>query len=265
MRYIGENNINPIQIAFMRFFISMLSVLPFMLPKGIFYFKMHSPKLHFWRAFYGCLAIFLCTISVLKFQLFCNTSIMFAEPILFLPLAAIFLKEKIDAGRWISVIIGLLGIIIILNKEILNLNMWFFIPLLSAFFFAVTTMIAKKMTFEDHIYTLLFYFGLMSTLFTLIPAILVWKPLTFQQICLFTFLGINENIVQVFMFKAFSMSEASPLMPLRYTEAVFSCLAGYLFFGQIPFIHTIIGCIILILCSASITIIEKRKEKSIGC
>ena len=259
-RYIGQD-INPIQISFIRFFISMVSVIPFMLPKGKFYFKLRMPKLHFWRAFWGALAIGLGTFSVLKFQIGYNTSIMFAEPLIFLPLAAIFLKEKVDAARWICTLAGAVGIATILYNDILNFNIWFFVPLLSAFLFAVICVIAKKMVYDEHILTLLFYFGLGTTLLFLVPALIVWKPMTLKQILLLTVLGINANLIQVCMFKAYAISDASPLMTIRYVELVFAFLAGFLFFDQIPTITTIIGGVIIILSSIAITAIEKRKER----
>jgi drug/metabolite transporter (DMT)-like permease len=63
------------------------------------------------------------------------------------------------------------------------------------------------------------------------------------------------------MFKAYAISEAAPLMPLRYLEFVLSFLAGLLFFHQTAEINTFIGCFIIIASSIVITIAEKRKER----
>jgi S-adenosylmethionine uptake transporter len=259
-RFLGED-INPIQIAFVRFLVTMLSVLPFMLRKGTFYFKTKMPGMHFARSFLGAVAIGLGTLSVMKFQIACNTSITFSEPIMFLPLAFIFLKEKIDMPRIICTILGFVGIVVVLYEEVMHLNMYCFVPLFSSFLFAVICVLAKKMVYDEHIYTLLFYFGLGTTVFSLIPALSVWQPLTLKQIALLIFLGINGNLVQVCMFKAYEISDAAPLMTIRYLEFAFSCFAGFLFFQQIPTNNVFVGCFIIVLCSVIITIIEKRRDR----
>jgi S-adenosylmethionine uptake transporter len=260
--FMGQS-LHPFQVAFMRFFISAITVIPFMIHRKTFYFKTKMIKMHFWRTFLGTIAIGLGTISVLKFRIVCNTSIMFSEPILFLPLAAIFLKEKIDATRWICTVVGLTGIAVVLYKDIFSWNSWFFVPLFSAFFFAVICVIAKKMVCDEHILTLLFYFGIGAALLTLIPAIMVWQPMTLSQIAYLTLLGCNANLIQICMFKAYAISEAAPLMPLRYLEFIISLLAGLMFFQQKPDINTLIGCFIIISSSIAITIAERRKERAL--
>jgi S-adenosylmethionine uptake transporter len=118
------------------------------------------------------------------------------------------------------------------------------------------------MVFDEHLLTLLFYFGMGAALFSLVPAILVWQSMTLSQIAYLTLLGCNANLVQVCMFRAYAISEAAPLMPLRYLEFVFSLLAGLVFFRQTPDVNTVIGCFIIISSSIAITIAEKRKERA---
>lgn len=258
-RYLGEG-LHPFQIAFCRFFISLITVLPFMISQGLRLFKTKMPALHFWRTFWGTLAIALGTYSVLKFQIVCNTSIMFAEPVLFLPLAAIFLKERITGTRLLCTVMGLIGIFIVLYKEVLQFNAWFFVPLSSAFLFAVICVIAKKMVETEPIITSLFYFALGTTLLSFIPAVMVWKSMTWSQIGIVMILGINANLIQVCMFKAYSLSEATPLMPLRYLEFAFSWAVGYFLFHQSPTWNVFAGCGLIALSAMLVTWKENMFE-----
>lgn len=257
--YVGQD-VNPIQIAFFRFFITMISVLPFMLPKGTFYFKTKIPFMHFWRGFIGALAIVSVTYAVVRVPLLKNTCISFIEPILFLPLATIFLKEKVDAVRWFCTLLGFVGMLIITYRDFQTFNLWIIVPIIGAFFFTVTTLIARKMAYEEHIYTLLFYFGVATFLVFLVPGIIVWKPLTWLQCGLLTILGINGNLIQVCMFKAFHVSDVSAFMPLRYTELIFTFLFSFFLFHQVPTWTTLVGGILVIIGAIIITIVERKKD-----
>lgn len=239
----------------------MVSVIPFMLHRGTFYFKTKMPMMHVWRAIAGTVAIGCVTYSVVKLPLLKNTCIMFSEPLLFLPLAAIFLNEKVDAVRIICTLGGFLGIAIVTYQDFSQMNWWVLVALTSALFYAISNVIVKKMVNREHILTLLFYFGLGTSLLFLIPAICVWKPLTWSQIGILSLLGINGNIIQVFMFKSYAIADVSALMPIRYTEWIFIFLFGFFLFHQTPTIQVIIGGCIIIISSCIITLSENRRER----
>lgn len=78
-KFLGSN-LHPFQISFLRFAASLAVLLPILFAKiatdGPRVLKTQMPALHFWRGFWGTAAVALCTCSVLKFQIACNTSII---------------------------------------------------------------------------------------------------------------------------------------------------------------------------------------------
>lgn len=267
-KFLGSN-LHPFQISFLRFAASLAVLLPVLFAKiatdGPRVLKTQMPALHFWRGFWGTAAVALCTCSVLKFQIACNTSIMFAQPLLFLPLAAIFLKERITPQRLFCTLLGLLGIFVVLFKEVLAFNTWLFVPLASAFLFAVISVIAKKMTQTEPILTSLFSFALTTTVLSFIPALMTWQPVTAFQLALVGLLGLNANLMQVCLFKAYALSEAASLAPLQYLEFVFSVGAGYLFFHQIPSWNVFGGCALIILAALLVGFAERARRPESNC
>jgi drug/metabolite transporter (DMT)-like permease len=171
------------------------------------------------------------------------------------------LKESVSIARWVCTLFGFIGVITITYQDFNTFNFWIWLPIISAFSFAVITLIAKRISSDEHIYTSLFYFGLGTSLVFLIPAIAVWRPLTLFNIAILTILGINGNLMQVCMFKAFDIVDVSGFMPLRYIEMVFTFMFGYLFFRQIPSYTTVIGGIIITISAIIITALEQRKNK----
>lgn len=260
MRTLGER-LSVVEIVFFRFLFSMLTVLPFMLPKGLELFKTKQPGMHASRAVVGALAIALCCWSVNIMHLSENTTIMFAQPLFFLPLAYFLLKEKVDAARWIATIIGFLGLLIILKPGTDAFKIAAFVPMGAAVLFAILDIMAKKMISDEHSMTLLFYFGLGTTLFCLVPLFFVWQAPTFRELGLLFLLGIGANMIQICLFRAFSSTDASGLMPFRYVEFIVSAAFGYIFFSQIPELAVGLGAVIIACSAFYITMVETRKEK----
>lgn len=262
MRYLGAR-LHIIEISFFRFLFSMISVIPFLLAKGSHLFKTKQPAMHFWRAVIGATALSLCCYSVNIMPLAENTTIMFAEPLFILVLAFFILKEKVDYSRWIATGIGFMGLLVILKPGTHAFQFTAFIPMMAAVLFAFLSIMAKTMIRDEHSYTLLFYFGLGTTLVAGIPAYFYWQEPTLYELSLLALLGIGANLIQVCLFRAFSATEASALAPFRYVEFIISALFGYLIFGQIPELSIVLGAIFIIAGAFYITVIETRREKKI--
>lgn len=260
MRHLGEG-MHPFQIVFFRFFFSMIVVLPFMLPKGIALFKTTRPFQHFVRALVGAGAIAATCFSVNLMPLSENTTIMFAEPLFVLPLAVVFLREKVDSGRWIATLIGFAGLLIIVQPGTDAFQMVALFPITAAFLFALLNIQAKFMVSKEHTLTMLFYFGLGTTFAASLALPWVWTSPSSSELFFLALLGIGANMIQVCLFRAFAATDASGLMPFRYTELLFSAAFGYLLFNQLPKLIIIVGGSLIIASNFYITYREMRKER----
>lgn len=249
------------QVAFCRFFFSAVTAVPFMLPRGLFYFKTPYWKWHLQRGALGVVAIVAVTFSVARVPLAQNTCLLFTEALFFLPLGALLLKEKIGRMRWVCSIFGFAGIVLATYQDFGRTNWWIFAPLISALFFALSNVLIKRMVWTEHILTSLFYFGVVTSVLFFVPALHVWQPLTWKQIGLLAMIGINGNLLQVFAFKSFALAEVSALMPLRYTEWVFSAIFGFVFFRQMPTLCVVLGGLMIVGSTCAITLFENRRKR----
>jgi S-adenosylmethionine uptake transporter len=87
-----------------------------------------------------------------------------------------------------------------------------------------------------------------------------WKMPTLGELSLLFLLGTGANLIQVCLFKAFSATEASSLVPFRYTELVFAVLFGYILFSELPVLRTFIGAGIIIASTLYMSYAEMRKR-----
>ena len=266
-KFIGTR-LDGLEVSFFRFFFSMVTVLPFMLRQGTGAFKTTSPKLHWWRAIFGVAAIALYIYAIIKLPLAKVIVFSFTQPIFFMPLAILFLGERVTANRWIAAIVGFIGILVMVNPGDSAFNFLVFIPMGAACLFATLDLLAKKMVSNETTTTLLFYFALGTTiaaavaLAVLIPmGTVVWKMPTMGELSLMFLLGGGANLIQVCLFKAFSATEASSLAPFRYTELVVAVIFGYLFFAEVPSWQTLQGAAIIIASTLYMSYAEVRRKK----
>lgn len=260
MRTLGER-LHVTEIIFFRFLFSMVTVVPLMLSKGAELFRTKHPGLHVLRPLLGVGAIGACCYAVNVMPLSENTTIMFSQPLFFLPLAVLFLREKVDKARWIATLVGFIGLIVILQPGTDTFRLVAFVPIAAALQFALLDILAKKMVKTENTYNMMFYFAFGTTVGALIPAIIFWQTPTLNELGLLIMLGIGANLIQVCIFRAFSATDASGLMPFRYVEFIFSSLFGFLLFGEIPTQIILIGALFIVAGTAYISYHETRKEK----
>ncbi|CAO5679029.1 MAG: Riboflavin transporter [Holosporales bacterium] len=253
------NRISTFEITFFRFFFCTLMLLPLVL-KNIKVLKTNSVKMHFSRIIIGAIALWLCCLSVNCMPLSQNTAIMFTQPLFFLPMAFIFLKEKIGKQRWISSIIGFLGLIYIVQPHTNDFQLLSLIPMGAAILFAILDIVTKKMVVGEKTLALLFYFGIGTTFLMLPFSIYHWITPNINELLWLFLLGFGGNMIQVCLFFAFSATEASALAPFRYVEFVISITFGYFFFSQIPTLHTLLGSAVIIVSSLYLYYIETHKK-----
>ncbi|MCX7343646.1 MAG: DMT family transporter [Proteobacteria bacterium] len=256
---LGER-LHTVEIMFFRFLFSMLTVLPLMLRHQDNLFKTAQPKTHALRAVVGAVALGLTCLSVHIMPLAENTAIMFFEPIFFLIMAHFLLKEKVDASRWIATLFGFVGLLVILEPGTASFRVEAFVPMGAAVLFSYLCIMAKRMISTEHTLTLLFYFGLGTTIFAGIFLPFFWQTPTLRELFFLALLGVGANLIQVCLFRAYSATDASALAPFRYTEFIVAATFGFVFFGQVPELAIIIGAAVIGASAFYISYMETKKE-----
>lgn len=263
-KFMGQR-LDAFEVTFFRFFFGLVTLLPFVIAKGKSAFKTNQFFLNVVRGILGAVSFFLYIFAVIKLPLAEVVIILWTIPLFSLILSKIFLHENVTGFRWIVTLIGFIGLAIITtwtSDDDFHFNIFYFIPIGAAFLFALQDVLIKTMVkAEESRITMLFYFALITSVVSFPTACKVWTtPTPFELVMLFL-LGAGGNLIQYFIFKAFSLVDVSAVAPYRYLELLVSAFFAFIFFLEIPGKNVYVGALILIPCTLYLGYSENRRKK----
>ena len=135
------------QIMFFRALFGLIPIF-FLIPKNRIknFYKTKNIKLHFYRSFFGAIAMAAIFIGLRNLQLAEVTAMAFSGPLWVVLFSMFFLSEKIKLKRWIAVGLGFIGVIIISKPGFDNLNFYYVYPIIFCIGFAGVTILIRKLT-----------------------------------------------------------------------------------------------------------------------
>lgn len=171
--------------------------------------------------------------------------------ILFVPVIAIFQKQKLNLNVGLGIIIAIFGLYLLCAKNIMYFEIWDIFLLISAFFFALHIIIVSyysKKTDIIKLATLQFLTaGILSLPFAIfiekpeISSIIAgWKPILFIGLIV----TAGAYTLQIFGHKATKPVFATLILS---TEAIFAAIGGAVLLGETLTTKEIGGCILMMI------------------
>ncbi len=217
--------------------------------------------LHFGRAGLLVASISFAFIALRFMTLTDITAISFTAPLFITVLAVPFLGEKVDRARWLAVLVGLAGVLIVVRPGSGLLSWGSLLPLLTALTFAGFQIVTRLIATTENTFATLFYTGFFGLIWSSLALPFVWQsPLTWHWLAFF-FQGALGVAAHLCMIKAFSLAEASLLAPFNYSKLLWATVAGYIVFGNVPTWNTLAGAAVIALAGLFIVMLERRKHE----
>jgi len=250
------------EIAFFRFFFSTILLLPFTLLSGKKLFATNYPAIQLARGILLFVAITSWCYGVYALPLTTTTTIGFTTPLFILPFAKIFLNEDVSPQRWLAALIGFVGIIVVIHPHDNKVNPFTFLLLLSVIIFALLDILNKRMMSKNEPFLpMLFFSAFITTILGCIPAYLVWKTPTIEQISYLVILGAGANLTLYSLLKAYKLVDVSAVQPFRYFEIILSMIFGVLIFNEALNFYTLSGGLIIICATFYILFYESQPRQ----
>ena len=250
------------------FFRSIFGFIPiiFLIPKNRiknFYFTKRA-GLHFLRSVAGIIALIAIFVALRKLPLAVVVSLSYASPI-FITLFSIFLlSEKVGLFRWLAVLIGFIGVLIISEPGFVKLDIFYLLPIIFCIGLAFVSIILRKMSTTEPVWLMTFYFTLTIGIVGLATLPFGWVLPSIKDFFLLSMIGILGGVANLWLTQAYKLAEVSLVAPLRYLSIIFAITFGYFIWSEIPTIKTMIGALLVIFASFIIFIREFYKKKQIS-
>lgn len=196
------------------------------------------------------------------------TAINFVNPILITVLAIPFLGERVSTGRWLAVLAGFAGMLVIVRPGAGAANPGGMEPaallvLASSVSWSAAMIATRRLAASDRSAVTLFWTAAtgMAVLLCLLPFFL--QPLTGGQLGFCLLVGVVASGGQWCAVLAYRQAPASVLAPLGYAQMIWSSLAGWLVFGQVPDRWVLTGGAIIAASGLSIIRLERARAPPI--
>ncbi len=260
-----SNDVPLEQIIFLRNLIGLALLLPWLFNKGIKRLHTKRISLHLLRGIVGVSAM-VCMFYAWGNLPLAQAALLKQTSPFFIPIIAYFwLQERIGIKTIMALFIGFIGVVMIINTDTedstQNIHSTFAIILaiIGAILAGVAKVSIRKMRSTETPGRIVFYFALIGTIASFIPALLAWVELSWIQLAYLAGIALFSTIGQLLLSKAYGLAPAGQLGPYTYTSVAFAALFGWLIWGEVLLINTWIG--ILIIIFAGILAVRDREKK----
>lgn len=254
IKTLGEE-MDSFQIAFLRAFLGLLAILPFALRRGFSSLKTKVPFLHLVRSIVGVTAMMCIFYSITKLPLADAVALSFTRPLFLILLAVLFLGEAVRWRRWSATGVGFLGVLVMVQSQP-EFEIASFVALFGALMVAGVSVFIKKLSVTESAPTMMFYFGVIASIISFIPAYFVWRMPTVDEMIILVLIATIGSCANFCMIRSLSIGEVTAVTPFDYTRLIFSGILGFLFFSEVPDVWMVLGAGIIV--ASSLYIIQRE-------
>ena len=253
------------EVLFFRGFCGMITIF-FIIPRDRYlnFYKTNRPFLHLKRCVSGLIAIVAIFIALRKLPLATVVSITFAAPIFTTIMSIFFLSEKVGFYRWLAVLVGFIGILIISEPGFNSLNVYYIYPIIFCLGLSYVAIAIKQLSSSEPVWLIGLYFSfsiLVMSLFTIPQG---WILPNLKDLFLLSMVGILGGLANLWLTQSYKYSDVSLVTPLKYLALLFAIFFGYIFWSEIPSSKTLFGAILVIISSIIIFRREIYHKKQVS-
>lgn len=233
------------QMVFIRSLIGLVTVLPLAWRHRHALRQTRQWGRHSFRVLCNTLALNANFAALTALPLALVNAIGFMRPLVVLALATWLLGERSGSWRWIGAVIGFVGVIVMVGPSEVAWSFGLVAALAMVLFGSLATVQTRALAGENTTVLMVFYtVGL--TVFTAVPALLTWQPVTNADWPLLLAIGVLAQLGQYCFLRAYQSSPANLLAPFSYLSIVLASVAGFVVFGEIPAWTTFVGIAIIL-------------------
>ena len=190
----------------------------------------------FWRSVMDALATMVYLTSLFHLPIGNATAINMATPLVISLMAATVLHERISRARWLAIVAGFAGVLLIVQPAADAFNAWALLCLSGTLLGAVRDLMTRAL--DARVPSVLVTLSTAVATCSLSGGIALglqeWAPVNLEQLAMLGIAGVFLSIAYYLLIVSLRAGEMSVISPFRYTALLFALLVGWVVWGDIP-------------------------------
>lgn len=247
------------QLLLLRSMAALVVLAPFAAKAGARAFlRPERPGLQILRVVLGATESLLFYVAVSYLPLADTMTIWLAAPVWAVVLAALLLGERVNAARWLTVVVGFVGVAVALDPSGAALSLPALIALLGSILFGALMIAGRRLRGTPDVVLV----GWQTFATFLIGVALLpfgWVTPTLADLALLALLGVVAMVAHICVTRSLKLAEASVVVPYQYTLIVWALLFGWLVFGDWPTPAMLLGAALIVAAGLALLLLERRE------
>ncbi len=210
-------------------------------------------------------------------------TVLFLVSPFFITLTSIyFFKSQVGYRRWISILVGFVGVVLICQPETGQFNFYYLIPIIVALSYAFSVIIVKKTADRDTLYQQMILTYLIMGLLSGITGLLFgdgrfdtaenseitfivrsWQFVEIESTFKLFAISVLGSVGLLVLMGAYRVADPAVISPYEYSLLIWMILLGYLVWGDVPSFNIAIGMVLIVGAGIYIFYRERIKSESV--
>jgi len=243
---IPAQHLNPYVMSFLRYLFGAMFLVPVVMRLGL-YRSLHTRRapLHIARGAIHTAGMMLWFVALPLTTLAEITALGFTGPIFVTIGAALFLREDVRLRRWLAVIVGFIGAMIIIRPGFSSIHLGVICILLSTPIFSASNLISKGLARTDSANTIVIWQNIVIVVCAAPFAIWFWQTPAWTDLLWFLAAGLCGTLGHICQQRGYQLADITLLQPIGFLSLIWNTLLGYFLFFQKPDVWTFVGAAVI--------------------
>ena len=260
VRYLSTD-LHPFVVVFFRNLFGLVVLLPLLFKNGFCSLATDKPALYALRISIGLCAMLSWFYALSKVPVSNATALSFSSTIFATLSAWLFLQERMRIRRWLAIIAGLVGVIVVLRPGMEGFNQYGLLVIASAASWGISITIVKTLSKTDSTIAIVGWMSIGLSVLSIWLALFVWQWPNLAQFGLLLVIGGLASGGHFCMTNAVRIADMATVMSVDFFRLIWAAILGYLFFNDVIDAGTVVGAGIIFASAWYIIVREREIEK----
>ena len=254
----GEEGFAAVQIVFFRYFFGLIPVAMALYVAGLHQVRTNRPVAHVFRGVLMSAALALFFWGLKYVPLAEAIAVAFTAPLFITALSVPVLGERVGPARWLAVIVGFAGMLVIVRPGAEAFKPEMLILVAGTAVFALGITYTRRLARTETVTTMFTWTTIVALAVFAPLAWWTWKLPEADHLAGFVVIGLIGGLAHYLVIVAYRNAPAAVVAPQEYMALVWGAIIGWIIWSEVPSAWTWLGAAIVAGAGGFIALRESR-------